>query len=78
MESNKKPAINTKFCTSCQCYRDIDGGVNRRFRTTARWLCHSCVTHKSHSIYRNTSGRVANVQLIMKTLYAAQAAKEQG
>jgi hypothetical protein len=67
-----KNDINSKFCTSCQSYKGIDGGVNRKFRTTARWICHSCITHKSNSIYRNTSGKVANAQAIIKSLYAAQ------
>lgn len=67
-----KNNINSKFCTSCQSYKDIDGGVNRKFRTTARWICHSCITHKSNSIYRNTSGKVANVPAIIKDLCAAQ------
>lgn len=67
-----KNNINSKFCTSCQSYKDINGGVNRKFRTTARWICHSCITHKSHSIYRNTSGKVANVPAIIKDLCAAQ------
>ena len=72
-----KNNINSKFCTSCQSYKDIDGGVNRKFRTTARWICHSCITHKSHSIYRNTSGKVAKVPAIIKDLCAAQILKEQ-
>ena len=67
-----KNNINSKFCTSCQSYKCIDGGIKRKLRNTARWICHSCITHKSHSIYRNTSGKVANVPAIIKDLCAAQ------
>lgn len=72
-----KNDINSKFCTSCQSYKEIDGGIKRKFRTTARWICHACITHKSNSIYRNTSGKVANVPAIIKDLCAAQILKGQ-
>lgn len=72
-----KNDMNSKFCTSCQSYKCIDGGIKRKLRNTARWICHSCITHKSHSIYRNTSGKVANVPAIIRDLCAAQMLKEQ-
>lgn len=59
----------TKFCTSCQAHRAVQGGVMRRGRKTSRWLCRACVEHKTDSIYRNTSGKTADVARIMRDLY---------
>jgi hypothetical protein len=61
--------MTEKFCTSCQCSREIEGGVFRRLRKTARWICKTCVEHKTESIYRNQSGQTADVGKIMQALY---------
>ena len=50
--------MNTKFCTSCQCTRDLDGGIYRRGKNTARWICKPCVERRSESPYRNHSGQI--------------------
>lgn len=71
-------ATDYRFCTSCQTYRDTEGGVYRKLKSSGRWICKPCITHTTESIYKNRSGRTANVKLIMKNLYAAQAAKGQG
>jgi len=59
----------TKFCTSCQCTRDIEGGVFRKTRVSGRWICKPCAERKTESIYMNRSGRVADVKKIMYKLY---------
>jgi len=61
--------METKFCTSCQCTREIEGGVFRKTRTNGRWICQPCSQHKTESIYKNRSGQVADVKTIMENLY---------
>lgn len=63
---------DTKFCTSCQAMRSLDGGVIRQTRGVPRWICQPCLEKKSPSIYRNQSGTPANVAKIMAALYAKQ------
>ena len=58
-----------RFCTSCQCNRDMEGGVFRRSKRSGRWICSLCLAHKTESIYKNTSGRAADVQRLMTKLY---------
>jgi RNA polymerase-interacting CarD/CdnL/TRCF family regulator len=67
--------MNTKFCTSCQCTREVDGGVFRKTRTSGRWICHPCSQHKTESIYKNKSGQIADVKKIMEKLYRNAALK---
>lgn len=64
--------METKFCTSCQCSREIAGGVLRKTRANGRWICRACVAHKTESIYLNRSGKKANVKEIMDKLYRGQ------
>ena len=52
---------DTKFCTSCQAMRSLEGGVVRQTRGVPRWICQPCLEKKSPSIYRNQSGTPANV-----------------
>ena len=61
--------MTTRFCTSCQCTRDVEGGVFRKSRTSGRWMCQLCSKHKTESIYMNRSGKVADVKTIMEKLY---------
>ena len=61
--------MNTKFCTSCQCTREMDGGVFRKTRSNGRWICKPCLEHKTESIYMNRSGQVADVKKIMEKLF---------
>jgi len=61
--------METKFCTSCQCTRDVEGGVFRKTRAGGRWICLPCVERKSKSIYANKSGQIANVKKIMEKLH---------
>jgi hypothetical protein len=63
---------DTKFCTSCQAMRSLEGGVVRQTRGVPRWICEPCLQKKSPSIYRNQSGTPANVAKIMADLYARQ------
>ncbi len=67
--------METKFCTSCQCTREVDGGVFRKTRTSGRWICQSCSQHKTESIYKNRSGQIADVKKIMEKLYRNAALK---
>ena len=60
--------METRFCTSCQCTKDVEGGVFRKTRVTGRWICHGCVEHKTESIYINKSGKIADVKKIMEKL----------
>jgi hypothetical protein len=62
-------AMTTKFCTSCQCTRDIEGGEFRKTRVSGRWICAPCVEHKTESIYLSRSGKPADVKMIMEKLY---------
>jgi len=59
----------TKFCTNCQCMRELAGGEFRKTRVSGRWICKPCLERKTESIYRNKSGKVADVKLIMEKLY---------
>ncbi len=61
--------METKFCTSCQCTREIEGGVFRKTRTSGRWMCKPCSEHKTESIYKNQSGQAADVKTLMAKLY---------
>jgi RNA polymerase-interacting CarD/CdnL/TRCF family regulator len=67
--------METKFCTSCQCTREVDGGVFRKTRTSGRWMCQPCSQHKTESIYKNKSGQIADVKKIMEKLYRNAALK---
>lgn len=62
--------MTTRFCTSCQATRDVEGGTFRKTGKSGRWICASCLAHKTESIYMNRSGKVADVKRIMNTLYA--------
>lgn len=64
--------MDTKFCTSCQAMRSLEGGVVRQTRGVPRWICQPCLEKKSPSIYRNQSGTPTNVAKIMAGLYARQ------
>ena len=57
-----------RFCTSCQCDREEAGGVYKQLNKTARWVCLACIERRSPSIYRNVSGRPADVKRIMERL----------
>jgi hypothetical protein len=67
--------METRFCTSCQCTREVDGGVFRKTRTSGRWICQPCSQHKTESIYKNKSGQIADVKKIMEKLYRNAALK---
>lgn len=60
--------MSTRFCTSCQCTRDMEGGIFRKTKTSGRWMCKPCSEHKTESIYMNRSGKVADVKTIMEKL----------
>jgi hypothetical protein len=60
--------MQTKFCTSCQCTRDVAGGEFRKTKVNGRWICAPCLAHKTESIYMNRSGKVADVKTIMEKL----------
>ena len=66
---------DTKFCTSCQAMRSVIGGVRKQTRGVPRWICQPCLEKKSESIYRNQSGKPADVAKIMRSLYARQASR---
>lgn len=46
---------DTKFCTSCQATRSVEGGEIRATRGVPRWVCQACIERKSESIYKNHS-----------------------
>ena len=41
-----------RFCTSCQTNREEEGGVMRKLRSTARWVCAPCLNRNTNSIYK--------------------------
>lgn len=65
---------SVRFCTSCQSDRSTEGGVYKPTRRTARWICKSCVERKTESIYKNRSGKPADVAKIMSYLLRKRAA----
>lgn len=65
--------METKFCTSCQCTREIEGGKFRKTRANGRWICKGCLAHKNESIYMNRSGRTSDVKMLMEKLYRRMA-----
>jgi hypothetical protein len=44
---------DTKFCTSCQATRQLEGGERRVTRGVSRWICQACIERKSESIYKS-------------------------
>jgi hypothetical protein len=44
---------DTKFCTSCQATRTMEGGERRITRGVPRWVCRACIDRKSESIYKS-------------------------
>lgn len=44
---------DTKFCTSCQAMRALEGGERRVTRGVPRWVCRACMERKSESIYKS-------------------------
>lgn len=61
--------MTTKFCTSCQSTREIEGGKFRKTKASGRWICQPCFERKTESIYMNRSGKVADVKTLMEKLY---------
>lgn len=57
--------MKVRFCTSCQASREEATGEYRQLNKTARWVCRMCLERKSESIYRNVSGRAADVARIL-------------
>jgi hypothetical protein len=45
--------MDTKFCTSCQAMRALEGGERRVTRGVPRWVCRACMERKSESIYKS-------------------------
>lgn len=43
----------TRFCTSCQATRSIEGGERRNTRGVPRWVCQPCLQRKTESIYKS-------------------------
>lgn len=64
--------MTTKFCTSCQASRPVDGGEFRKTAKSKRWICKQCVAHETESVYLNRSGKPAEVKKNMNTLYRRQ------
>lgn len=60
----------SRFCTSCQAIKDEAGGVFKRVKTTARWICLDCVNKRSESPYKNQSGRSADIRKLLAQLQA--------
>lgn len=44
---------DTKFCTSCQTTRSVEGGELRVTRGVNRWICLPCIQRRSESIYKS-------------------------
>jgi len=65
--------MSSRFCTSCQAMKEATGGVYKQLNRTARWICLDCLEKRSESIYRNRSGKVADVAKIMADLQRRQA-----
>lgn len=63
---------DTRFCTSCQATRAVEGGEVRATRGVPRWICQACLARKTVSIYKNQSGKAVNVAKLMRDLYARQ------
>ncbi len=68
-----KTPTATRFCTACQAMRDVEGGIMRQARRTARWICKCCVERRSESIYKAKSGQAANIDRIFREIYGSRA-----
>ena len=44
---------DTKFCTSCQVTRSVEGGEFKVTRGVNRWICLPCLQRRSGSIYKS-------------------------
>lgn len=56
---NLNDKSSTKFCTTCQAYRPLAGGVSKEARYRG-WRCKECAEHKSESIYKS-KGRARDI-----------------
>jgi len=61
--------IDTKYCTSCQSNQPVEGGYLKRTKSSPRWICRGCHERTTPSIYRNQTGKQADVAKIMAALY---------
>jgi len=61
--------MTTRFCTSCRCMREEISGTFRKTKAGGRWICGPCLNRTSESVYKNRSGRPADVKEIMAKLY---------
>lgn len=57
-----------RFCTACQATREVEGGMIKQTRSAPRWICRGCLERKHESIYKNRSGRPADVARLMAEL----------
>lgn len=63
-----------KFCTACQSRREEAGGVTRKGKYTARWMCQQCAEKKSESIYKaKTPTRPETLAQVRAMLYGKAA-----
>ena len=61
-----------KFCTACQAHREEAGGVTRRGKGYARWMCQQCAEKKSESIYKaKTPTRPETLAKVKAMLYGS-------
>ena len=49
---NLNGKMETKFCTTCQSHRPIEGGIAKEARYRG-WRCKQCAEHKTESIYKS-------------------------
>ena len=38
-----------KFCSHCQSYKLLEGGMEKRTKANKRWMCAGCVERKTNS-----------------------------
>ena len=62
-----------RYCTTCQSSQLEEGGYKKP-GSNRGWRCATCLACKSESIYKNRSGRAADVKKIMEDLYRENAA----
>lgn len=49
--------VKTRFCTSCQATKGVEGGYMKQTRGVPRWVCKGCAEKKYEGVYKNHGRR---------------------
>lgn len=65
--------MDTKFCTTCQSRRPVEGGYKKP-NSTRGWMCYGCYVKKTPSIYQSKSQtKPSDISRLMTAMYGRAA-----